>query len=102
MLIYRNVPKVTLSQSLNLQCLPNHSDALASLPLPPPPIASPSADKNKYRYGKVHNEAEFQKYIKRSCPRIGLPKSSGHTGKCKHVDLIRYLLTSHEADTLRA
>ena len=48
------------------------------------------------------NDAEFQRYLKRACPRIGLPKSSGHTGKCKHVDLIRYLLTKHQADTLRA
>jgi hypothetical protein len=48
------------------------------------------------------NEAIFQKYVRRASPRIGLPKSSGHTGNCKHVDLIRYLLTEHEADTLRA
>jgi len=48
------------------------------------------------------NEAAFQGYLRRACPRIGLPMSSGHTGTCKHVDLIRYLLKQHKTDTLRA
>ncbi len=48
------------------------------------------------------DEDAFQRYVRRASPRIGLPKSSGHTGNCKHADLIRYLVSHHEADTLRA
>jgi hypothetical protein len=48
------------------------------------------------------NEAEFQRYLRRACPRIGLPMSAGHVGKCRHVDLIRYLLSKHAEVTLRA
>jgi hypothetical protein len=48
------------------------------------------------------NEGDFQRYVLKSHPRIGLPKSVGHKGKCTHVDLIRYLLTEHKEVTLRA
>jgi hypothetical protein len=48
------------------------------------------------------NEGDLQRYVQRSHPRIGLPKSVGHKGKCTHVDLIRYLLSQHREVTLRA
>ncbi|WP_263367095.1 HipA domain-containing protein [Edaphobacter bradus] len=48
------------------------------------------------------NEGDFQRYVLKSHPRIGLPKSVGQKGKCTHVDLIRYLLSQHKEVTLRA
>ena len=45
---------------------------------------------------------DFQHYVQRSYPRIGLPKSSGCAGKCTHVDLISYLLKEYRGVTLRA
>jgi hypothetical protein len=48
------------------------------------------------------NEEDFQRYVLKSHPRIGLPSSVGKKGKCTHVDLIRYLLKEHEEVTLRA
>lgn len=48
------------------------------------------------------NEGDFQRYVLKSHPRIGLPKSVGHKGKCTHVDLIRYLLLEHKEVTLCA
>jgi len=48
------------------------------------------------------NEEDFQRYVLKSHPRIGLPTSAGKKGKCTHVDLIRYLLSEHKEVTLRA
>jgi hypothetical protein len=46
------------------------------------------------------NEEDFQRYVQKSHPRIGLPRSVQHKGKCTHVDLIRYLLAHHRVVTL--
>jgi len=48
------------------------------------------------------NEEGFQRYVRKSHPRIGLPKSVGRLGKCTHVDLIRYMLSEHREVTERA
>jgi hypothetical protein len=48
------------------------------------------------------NEEEFQRYVRKSHPRIGLPKSVGCLGKCTHVDLIRYMLSEYREVTQRA
>ena len=45
---------------------------------------------------------EFQRYVQRSFPRIGLPKSAGCKGKCTHGHLISYLLAKHRDVTLQA
>jgi HipA-like C-terminal domain len=48
------------------------------------------------------SEQDFQRYVQRSYPRIGLPRSAGCKGKCTHGDLISYLLAEHRDVTLRA
>jgi hypothetical protein len=48
------------------------------------------------------SEDEFQRYVQRSYPRIGLPKSAGCKGKCTHGHLISYLLQKHRDVTLQA